>query len=76
MMITQADLNTLVQCGAYTALCNAATEELKHRTLPRNNRNVTNSEEVSGPNEIPRDGQAELARLNHLLNKRPVTKTN
>lgn len=31
MMITQDDLDTLVQCGAYTALCNAATEELRQR---------------------------------------------
>ena len=74
-MITQVDLDTLVQCGAYTALCNAATEELKRRTLPRDNRYLAISEEVPRPNETPRDGHAELARLNHLLNRRPVTKT-
>ena len=35
MQITQADLDTLVQCGAYTALCEAATEELKNRSISR-----------------------------------------
>lgn len=32
MQITQADLDVLVESGAYAAICNAATEELKeHR---------------------------------------------
>ncbi len=35
MQISQADLDTLVQCGAYTALCEAATEELKNRSISR-----------------------------------------
>lgn len=34
MQITQADLDVLVESGAYAAICNAATEELKeHRAM-------------------------------------------
>lgn len=35
MQITQDDLDTLVQCGAYAAICEAATEELKNRSTSR-----------------------------------------
>ena len=38
MQITQADLDILVQSGAYAALCDAATEELKtHRSKSADN---------------------------------------
>lgn len=35
MQLTQTDLDILVQCGAYGALCEAATEVLKEHRLHR-----------------------------------------
>lgn len=46
MQITQADLDILVQSGAYAALCEAATEELKtHRSKSADN--------DKGPLQVP-----------------------
>lgn len=69
MQITQADLDTLVQCGAYTALCEAATEELKNRpNSPRVPKQVMAevlpSQEPAAPNV-----DAELARALATLPK-------
>ena len=73
MQITQADLDILVQSGAYAALCDAATEELKtHRSISADN--------DKGAFQLPQtslrgfempDALAELARAKALF-KQPT----
>ena len=69
MMITQADLDTLVQCGAYTALCEAATEELKHRSISRRTPLQANTEIMPSQGAATLNVDVELARALATLPK-------
>lgn len=69
MQITQADLDTIVQCGAYAAICAAATDELKHRIVLRPPHLQAGDEIIaSQANALP-NVDKEIARLNHILKK-------
>lgn len=73
MQITQADLDILVQSGAYAALCDAATEELKtHRSKSADNDKRTSQVPPTSLRgfELP-DAVADLARAKALF-KQPT----
>lgn len=74
MQITQTDLDVLVHSGAYAALCEAATNELKERCSRSvvENKTFLKIAPVSNlGSDVPEEVASEIARVNAVL-KMPV----